>query len=85
MAQWLVREKRVPAVIVGLAEARRHPVRREIRQARAAEPAALGPAAEKQLVQATLLSAALLRAQLVRQASQSDRRARAFFAPGRLW
>jgi hypothetical protein len=55
MAWWPVREKRVPVVIVDLlAKATRRLVRREIRQAPWAEPAALSLAAEERLVPATL-------------------------------
>jgi hypothetical protein len=62
MAQWLVREKRAPVVIVELREeATRRLVRREIRQAHSAEPAAQCLAVEKQLAQATLRRALFAR------------------------
>ena len=52
---WLVREKRVPVVIVELQEeATRRLVQREIRQAHWAEPAASCLAVEKRPVRATL-------------------------------
>ena len=58
MECWQVREKPVQVVIVDLpGEAMRRLVRREIRQAHSAEPAAPCLAAEKQVAQATLRQA----------------------------
>ena len=74
-----MREKPVQVVIVDLpGEATRRFVRREIRQAHSAEPAAPCLAAEKQLARATLR-----RALFALAAWRSGRLARAFFAPGR--
>jgi hypothetical protein len=74
MAWWLVREKRVPVVIVELQEeATRRFVQREIRQAHCAEQAAPCVAVGKRLAQALFALAAL----------RSGRLALAFFAPGR--
>jgi hypothetical protein len=79
MAWWLVREKRVPVVIVELQkEATRRVVRRENQQARRAEPAVPCLAVEKPPARVMLR-----RALFARPALRSDRLARAFFAPGR--
>ncbi len=62
MASWLVQEKRVPVVIVELLEEEtRRLVRREIRQAHSAEPAAQCLAVEKQPARATLRRALFAR------------------------
>ena len=65
MAWWLVREKRVPAVIVELLEkATRRLVRWEIRQTHSVEPAAPRLVVEKRPAQATLQWALLPPARL---------------------
>jgi len=71
MAEWVVREKQVPMVIVELrVEAMRRLVRREIRQGRSVEPAVLHLVADEQPAQAILRWRALPLAGLARQAWQ---------------
>ena len=84
MAWWLVREKQVPPLIVELLEeATQRLVRQEIRHAHSVEPAAACLAVEEPPAQATLRRVTRPRALLVQPEQQSDRLARAFFAPGR--
>ena len=58
-------------------------VRREIQQVNSAEPAVLYRAADELLAQATLQPVALPRERFAQPELQSDRLARAFFAPSR--
>ena len=73
----------MPPVIVAQPEAMRRFVQQEMQRAHSAEPAAQYLGAEKQPVQAILRRAPRTRAVLAQQAWQSDRLARASFAPGR--
>ena len=84
MAEWLVREKQGPMVIVELrVKAMRRLVRREIRQGRSVESAVLHLVADEQPARAILRQAVLPPERFAPPEWQLVQQARAFFAPSR--